>query len=124
LEEIAQKIVDLSKDVRKIQETLFGSLKTEFIMITIAEEMGIRITGNLVESLKKLRVNNDYIIANFVNPASKCSFCLVKRKNQEKYLDVIKKQYPDKKLILIPLLDHDIQGGGPLEELSKIIYGI
>ncbi len=124
LEEIAQKIVNLSKDVRKIQETLFNSPKTEFIMITIPEEMGLRITEDLAESLKKLKVNYNYIIANFVNPASKCGFCLTKRGNQEKYLDIIKKQYPDKKLILIPLLDHDIRGVSSLEELTKIMYGI
>jgi len=124
LEEVAQKIVDLSKDVRKIQETLFGSLKTEFIMITIAEEMGIRVMAELAESLEKLKVNYSYIIANFINPAFKCSFCLTKRKNQEKYLDIIKKQYSDKKLILIPLLDHDLRGVSSLEELTKIIYGI
>ncbi len=124
LEEIAQKIVDLSKDVRKIQEILFNSPKTEFIMITIAEEMGIRIMGDLAKSLEKLKVNYNYIIANFVYPASKCSFCLTKRKNQEKYLDIIKKQYPDKKLILIPLLDHDVRGVSSLGELTKIAYGI
>ena len=123
LESIAQKMVDLSKDVRKIQEILFGSSKTEFIMITIAEEMGIREMGDLALSLEKLNVNCNYIMANFINPVSECNFCLAKRKDQEKYLEVIKKQYPSKRLILVPLLTHDIKGIESLKELAITIYG-
>ena len=117
-------MVDLSKDIRKIQELLFNSSKTEFIMITIPEEMGIRITKDLAASLEKLKVNYNYIIANFIIPSSKCGFCLAKRKDQEKYLKIIKKQYSDKNLILVPLLDHDIKGVDSLKELTKTIYGV
>ncbi|MFC1613084.1 ArsA family ATPase [Patescibacteria group bacterium] len=133
LEGIAQKMVNLSKDVRKIQEILFYSPKTEFIMITIAEEMGVREMGDLAESLKKLNVNYNYIIANFVTPVPvrnsffdksyHCNFCLTKRNDQEKYLNIIKKQHPEKELILVPLLAHDIRGKHTLEELAKILYG-
>lgn len=124
LEEVARKTISLSKDVRKIQETLFSSAKTEFIMIAIPEEMGVREMGDLAESLKKLGINYNYIIANFVNPVAACSFCLARRENQEKYLKIIKKQYPTKKLILAPLLSHDIRGVDSLNELAKILYGV
>jgi len=123
LEAIAQKMIDLSRNVRKVQETLFGSPKTEFIMIGIAEEMGIREMGDLAESLEKLNVKYNYIIANFINPVSECNFCLIKRKEQEKYLKIIKNQYPSKRLILVPLLAHDIKGIGSLKKLAMIIYG-
>jgi len=124
LTEITQKLVDFSKGVRKIQETLFGSKKTEFIMIGIAEEMGRREMGDLAESLEKLNITFNYIIMNYINPPSRCGFCLTKRKDQEQYIKLVKKQYPSKKLILVPLLPHDIRGIDSLNELSKIIYGI
>ena len=122
---IAQKkMIDFSKGVRKIQETLFGSKSTEFIMVGIAEEMGIREMGDLAESLEKLNIILSYIIINYINPSSSCSFCLAKRKDQEKYIKLVKERYPSKKLILIPLLPHDIRGVDSLNKLSKIIYGI
>lgn len=124
LEEVARSVVDLSRDVRKIQETLFNTPKAEFIMITIPEEMGIRVMEDLIESLEKLKVNYNYIIANFVISVSKCSFCLAKRKNQEKYLDIIKKRHRKKERVMVPLLDHDIRGVDSLSELTKILYGI
>ncbi|MFH1890031.1 MAG: TRC40/GET3/ArsA family transport-energizing ATPase, partial [Candidatus Kuenenbacteria bacterium] len=122
--EVAQELIDFSKDVKRIQKILFESEKTEFIMIGIAEEMGIREMGDLAESLEKLDINFNYIIMNYITPSSACKFCLAKREDQEKYLDIIKKRYSSKKLILVPLLPHDIRGIDSLSKLSKIIYGI
>ena len=122
---IAKDLIDFSKKVREIQKTLFGSKRTEFIMIGIAEEMGVREMGDLAESLKNLNVNFNYIIMNYINPPSpSCKFCLAKRKDQEKYIKLVGKQYSSKKLISIPLLPHDIRGIDSLNKLSKIIYGI
>ncbi len=120
---VKQKMIDFSKGVRKIQETLFGSKKTEFIMLGIAEEMGRREMGDLAESLEKLNVNFNYIIMNYIYPPSPCTFCQAKRKDQEKCINSIRKEYPSKKLILVPLLPQDIRGIGSLNKLSKIIYG-
>lgn len=138
---IKQDLVDFSKNVRKMQEVLFNSQKTEFLMIGIAEEMGIREMGDLAKSLEKLNVNFNNILLNYIYPVkyaeggasekqfnrvnspSHCSFCLTKRKNQEKYIELAKKQYPSKKMILVPFLPHDIRGTDSLNKLSKIIYG-
>ena len=120
---IAKDLIDFSKEVRRIQKTLFGSKNTEFIMIGIAEEMGIREMGDLAESLEKLNINFNYILLNYIIPSSPCSFCLTKRKDQEQYIELVKKQYLSKKLILVPLLPHDIRGIDSLNKLSKIIYG-
>ncbi len=93
-------------------------------MIGIAEEMGRREMGDLAESLQKLNLNFNYIIMNYVNPSSpSCKFCLAKRQDQEKYIKLVKKQYSSKKLILAPLLPHDIRGIDSLNKFSKIIYG-
>lgn len=122
--EIEKNLIDFSKKVRKIQETLFGSKKTEFIMIGIAEEMGLREMNDLAQSLEKLNINFNYIVMNYINPPSSCDFCLAKRQNQEKYIKLVEKQYPSKKLVLIPLLPQDIRGIDSLNKFSKIIFGI
>lgn len=123
LTKIKARLLDLSRDVKRIQETLFGSKTTEFIMISIAEEMGIREMRDLEESLKRLNVLSHYIILNMINPVSRCRFCSAKRENQEKYISKVKKEYPKKEIVLVPLLTHDIQGIDSLNKLSKIIFG-
>lgn len=122
--ETAQKVVNISRNIRYIQEILFNPLKTEFIMITILEEMGRRETNDLAQALEKLHLNFNYIIANFVQPENRCNFCLAKRKNQEHYLNIIKKQYPEKNLIPVPVFKCDVRGMSSLKNLAQFLYGI
>ena len=121
--EIKRKLLDFSKDIKKIQETLFGSEKTEFIMISIAEEMGVREMGDLAQSLEKSGIPYHYIILNMIQPASECKFCQAKRENQEKYIAKVKKEYPKKEVAFVPLFPYDIRGIESLKELSKFLFG-
>ena len=123
LVEIKRKLLDFSKDIKKIQETLFGSKKTEFVMVSIAEEMGVREMGDLAQSLEKLNIPYNYIVLNRIRPASHCKFCLTKRESQEKYIAKVKKEYPKKEVVLVPLFSYDIRGAEPLKELSKSLFG-
>jgi len=122
LVEIKRKLLDFSKDIKKIQETLFESKATEFIMISIAEEMGVREMGDLAQSLEKLNIPYNYIILNMISPASQCKFCQAKRPNQEKYITRVKKEYPKKEVVLVPLFSYDIRGIKSLKELSKFLF--
>jgi len=123
LVDIKRKLLDFSKDIKKIQEILFGPKTTEFIMISIAEEMGIREMGDLAQSLEKLNVSFNYIILNMIAPASECKFCQAKRLNQEKYINKVKKEYPEKEMVLVPLFPYDIRGTESLKELSEFLFG-
>ena len=123
LVEVKRKLLDFSQDVKKIQETLFSSKKTEFMMISITEEMGVREMGDLAQSLEKLNVPYNYIILNMITPASECKFCQAKRENQEKYIAKVKKEYPEKEIVLVPLFPYDIRGTESLKELSKFLFG-
>jgi len=121
--DIKRKLLDFSKDIKKIQEILFGPKTTEFIMISIAEEMGVREMGDLAQSLEKLNVSSNYIILNMIAPASECKFCQAKRLNQEKYINKVKKEYPKKEVVLVPLFPYDIRGTESLKELSEFLFG-
>jgi len=123
LVEIKRKLLDFSKDIKKIQETLFGSKKTEFVMVSIAEEMGVREMGDLAQSLEKFNIPYNYIVLNRIRPASHCKFCLTKRESQEKHIAKVKKEYPKKEVVLVPLFSYDIRGAEPLKELSKFLFG-
>ncbi|MBU2635122.1 ArsA family ATPase [Patescibacteria group bacterium] len=122
LVEIKRKLLDFSRNIKRIQETLFGSEATEFMMISIAEEMGVREMGDLSQSLEKLNLSYNYIVLNMIRPASRCRFCLAKRESQERYITKVKKEYPKKEVVLVPLFPYDIRGTEPLKELSKFLF--
>ena len=123
LVEIKRKLLDLSQNLKKIQETLFGSEKTEFVMISIAEEMGVREMKDLASSLEKLNLHYRHIVLNMINPVYNCTFCQARREMQEKYIAKVKKEYPEKEIVLVPLFPRDIRGIESLRELSKFLFG-
>lgn len=135
ISKVMARLLDLSKDLKRVQEILFESKTTQFLMISIAEEMGIREMGDLAQSLEKLNLPYHYIILNQIIPVSlypvgsrrdsfgACRFCLVKRENQEKYISRVRKEYPKKKIVLVPLFPHDTRGIESLKKLSTFIFG-
>lgn len=107
----AEKVLELTRDVRRIKETLVDAAKTEFIGITIPEDMSMAETGRLLGSLKKLGVPCRRIIVNMVMPLTECYFCLMKRKEEERYLQQMDAAWGKEYAITaFPLLPYPIKG--------------
>ena len=116
-----QSLLDLSRDVRKIQKTLASPETTEFVMITIPEEMGVREMEDLSTALRNLKIPSSHTIINMIIPLSDCNFCNIKRQEQEKYIQSIKSKV-NNGITYIPLFLHEIRGKESLSELAKIMF--
>ena len=116
-----ESLLDLSRDVRKIQETLASPETTEFVMITIPEEMGIRETGDLSSALRNLKIPSSHTIINMIIPLSDCNFCTIKRQEQQKYIQSIKSKV-NNGITYIPLFLHGVRGKESLSELAEIMF--
>ena len=116
-----ESLLDLSRDVRKIQETLANPETTEFVMITIPEEMGVREMEDLSTALRNLKIPSSHTIINMIIPLSDCNFCNIKRQEQEKYIQSIKSKV-NNGITYIPLFLHEIRGKESLSELAKIMF--
>lgn len=107
----AERVLELTRDVRRIKETLVDAAKTEFIGITIPEDMSMAETGRLLVSLRKLGVPCRRIIVNMVMPLTECNFCLMKRKEEERYLQQMDAAWGKEYAITaFPLLAYPIKG--------------
>lgn len=107
----AERVVELTRDVRRIKETLLDAAKTEFIGITIPEDMSMAETGRLLGSLKKLGVPCRRIIVNMAMPLTECNFCLMKRKEEERYLRQMDAAWGKEYAVTaFPLLPYPIKG--------------
>ncbi len=116
-------LLDLSRDIRNILEVFSNPQRTEFVMITIPEEMGVAEMGDLSASVANLKIPSSHIIINLIIPPSNCGFCAAKRKEQQKYIQEIEAKSPDHTVVPIPLLPHEIRGLESLSELAEIMFG-
>jgi len=116
-----QSLLDLSRDVRKKQEILANPEITEFVMITIPEEMGVREMEDLSAALSNLKILSSHTIINMIVPLSDCNFCTIKRQEQQKYIQIIKSKV-NTGIIYVPLFPHEIRGKESLSELAKIMF--
>ena len=116
-----ESLLDLSRDVRKIQETLANPEITEFVMITIPEEMGIREMEDLSSALRNLKIPYSHTIINMIIPLSDCNFCTAKRQEQQKYIQSIESKV-NNGVIYIPLFLHRVRGKESLSELAEIMF--
>ncbi len=119
----AEKSLALSKNVRRIQETLTDPKRTGFVAVTIPEAMGFLELERLMGALETGKIPCGHIIVNKVVPKADCGFCAVKRTEQQGYIKEIHSRFPDRTLVQTPLFPHQIRGLRDLKEISDILQG-
>ena len=113
----AEKALAMSRNVRRIQETLMDKEKTEFIGLTIPEAMGCLELERLINSLDNSGIPCNHIAINMVIPETDCGFCSSKRAEQQKYIKKIRSKHAGRNVTNIPLFPHEIRG---VDDLSSI----
>jgi len=93
------------------------------LTVTIPEAMGVVEMKRLIYSLERLKIPCHNILINMVVPPTECSFCLLKRKGQQKYIQEVCEKFSKHHITTVPLLSHRIKGIDDLLELSEILYG-
>jgi len=122
LSRTAQKLLSLSKSIKRIQKTLTDPEKTEFVAITIPEAIAVAETEGLLSALKRLEITCRHVAINMLIPPTKCGFCGRKREEQKNYVQEAKRKFSDYLVSEIPLFTHDITGIDSLTELSEVMY--
>lgn len=112
--EALQKTLEM---IRKAKKTLTDSKKTEFVVITIPEAMGVYQTERLIDNLKALKIPLEHLIVNRLTPANKCGLCLARREMEQRYLKEIYQKFSSYKISALPQFDSEIRG---LEDLEKV----
>jgi len=120
----AEEIIKFSKKVRKIQEILTDSRRSQFAVIGIPESMGKSEMDDLLENLTRLKIPCNSILINKVLPKTRCNFCETKREEQIKIIQEINRErassYQVSQLSLFP---HEVTGINRLNEFANKIYG-
>jgi len=121
--EATERLINLSRQMREVINTLSDPQRTEFVMITIPEAMAVAEAEDLASSLINLKIPSSNLIVNMVIPPSRCAFCAGKREEQTKYIEEIEAKFPSHSIIHLPSLAQPVSGMEGLSKLAEALYG-
>ena len=121
-EKADQFLLEMKKTVKRVRNLLQNTQRTEFIVVTIPEAMGVRETEDLINDLQQFNIHSGHIIINNIFPNNDCQFCKAKRREQGKYIKEIKTLFPSFNISEVSLQTEEIRGVKKLSQLTKILF--
>jgi arsenite-transporting ATPase len=115
-------LLSMKKTVKKIEELLRDESRCEFIAVTIPEEMAVSETSRLINNLKNSGIKVRQIVINNVLDPDGSRFCTEKRKEQDIYINLIRKKYKELKPTIVPSSSHEIKGLDKLDEFNTYLF--
>jgi len=112
-EGLAEKVVQFIRDARK----------SEFIIVTIPEALGVKQTERIIRDFDEYRLNVNHLIINYVIQQADCDFHRTRQQMQRSYIRILADQYAQRiHLIETPLFPHEIKGVEKIGRISEILF--
>lgn len=116
-------LLDMKKTVKHVNELLTDPERTEFVVATIPEAMGVYETQRMTEDLEGFNIpTRNIVINNIVPKAWGNTFLKARRKLQDKYIKELKKTFKGYEFTEIEQEAEEIKGLKKLESLSKKLF--
>ena len=112
-EDLAEKVVNFIRDPQK----------SEFIIVTIPEALGVKQTERIVKDFDEYQLNVNHLIVNYVIQEADCEFHRLRKEMQQHYVGLLNDQYAQRiKLIQVPLSPCEIKGVERIKRISDILF--
>jgi arsenite/tail-anchored protein-transporting ATPase len=99
-EALSERIVRFIRD---------GSITT-YIIVTIPEALGVKLTERVIEEFRENMLNVENIIINHAVKDEDCEFHRIRKGMQKHYIDFIKDKYKDINIITLYLSPYEVKG--------------
>lgn len=110
----------MKKTIRQVGAFLRTPERNRFIAVTIPEAMAINETRRMFAALKSYGIPIRHLIINSVIPENRnCRFCMARRAEQQRHLQVIYQELGFCRIVEVPLLLSEVRGLESLKEVSK-----
>ena len=117
---VAEELVALSKNIKRVAALLVDKKACEFIGVAIPEEMSLEETIRLTKTLARLKVPVERLLINNVLPevaGADCDFCAARSASQRRVIASFRARLRGiKKIYLAPQQPHEINGPRLLRE--------
>jgi arsenite-transporting ATPase len=112
-EDLAEKVVNFIRDPQK----------SDFIIVTIPEALGVRQTERIIEDFDEYQLKVNHLIINYVIQEADCNFHKIRKEMQQSYIQILAKQYsPRIGLIELPLMPQEVKGVERINKISEILF--
>ena len=115
-------LLTMKKSVKKIENLLRDQNRCEFIAVTIPQSMAILETTRLIHKLNSYGIRVKQLIINNVMEINSCRFCRAKRKEDEKYIAQIEKEFADLNRVILPLYPGEVKGLKSLDKFKGLLF--
>ncbi|HAZ09889.1 MAG TPA: ATPase, partial [Candidatus Omnitrophica bacterium] len=115
-------LVEMKKTVNRIEGLLRNGKASEFIAVTISEDMAILETERLVKNLNKYGLKVKQLVVNNVLELRDCEFCRERSNAQEEYIKQIKRKFSYLKTTIIPLQPREVKGTRALNNFKEFLF--
>jgi arsenite-transporting ATPase len=112
-------LLSMKKTVKRIEDLLRDQNRCEFIAVTIPEDMAVLETARLISNLGKFGIKVRQMVINNVVESDGCKFCREKRKEQDRYINLIKGKFNGLKTTIVSSSSHEVKG---LKALADFKY--
>lgn len=111
-EVLSERIVDFIRDKHL----------TKYVIITIPEALGVKLTERVVNELEENRLRVENIIINNVVKDADCVFHVSRQKMQRHYIDIIKKTYLDANITILYLSPEEVKGIKRIKDVARELF--
>jgi len=115
-------LLTMKKAVKRIDALLRDQNRSEFVVVTIPEEMAILETERLISSLTRNGIKVRQLVINNVIESNGCEFCREKRIRQEKYINKIEKKFKGLKTVIAFSKPHAVEGLQALVDFGEQLF--
>lgn len=107
----------------KAIKAVFKSRRTEFVPVTILEEMVTKESERLLKALRPYKMQARQIVCNGINPENlDCPYCTSRRETQQKEFKSVRQKFSRYKIVEMPLFPHEIRGIEDLSNFGKALF--
>jgi arsenite-transporting ATPase len=111
-------------DAKRVEQLLQDATATEFVVVTIPEEMAVRESERLVSALKRLRIPVRNVVVNHVvKQNSTCPSCQGRWAEQVGLMERIQRGFAGLNLLKLPQLPCEIRGIESLRRFARLLAG-
>jgi arsenite/tail-anchored protein-transporting ATPase len=108
---------------QKVLEFIRDPKQTSFVIVTIPEALGVRLTERVVRDFDAFQLHVEHLIINHLIEDADCAFHQRRQTMQKKYIHELQDTYGQRmNLIRLPLFADEIKGMNRIQEVSSILF--
>lgn len=101
LPKISQRLVQMSKDLKRLRTLLSDPSRSALFAVSILTEMAFQETKDLVAACERMGVNVPVLFLNLATPESECPLCSALHRRESQVKDKFQQTFSDKHQTLI-----------------------